>query len=613
MASRIPPIRPPVRRRLQVYAFDPSRGRHLGNSMMLEINYEKLAPGPIGRQIAVIDYDAAQGAYYAPVDLELRELMSTGGLAPSEADPRFHQQMVYAVTKETIESFEAALGRRVHWRRAWQSPVTAPVHADAHRGFRLKLYPHAMADANAFYSRDAQGILYGYFRASETNPGNNLPHQTVFTCLSHDIIVHETTHAIVDGVRAYFCEASNPDVAAFHEAFADLAALFRHFSHRDVLIDVIQRSGGRLFDYQLAGVGAAIGADKAADGPIVAGRPEHNPLVYLALQFGDALGMNRGLRSALGVRADVGALARESEPHGRGAVLVAAVFDAFFSYYTARTANLFRVHRAGGARIDDDVPRPLAELLADEASAAARLFFKVCVRALEFCPTVDITFGDYLRSLITVHTELDPDDELEVRPAIMEAFRVRGIVARDAAYFAEEALLWPRPDEDALPEIEGLRFGDPNGLTIEERAHDARVLQAYFAQDAVRDVLQLARGDEIELPSFHPAFTVAPDGTLHLDMVIEAVQTRRVAFSATNAALGEFPLRGGATVIVRKPRYDGERQVFRHTISKPMIGRAADERAARQREHFVAAGHLDGTPDDDRRFLIDFALLHGVR
>jgi hypothetical protein len=36
-----------------------------------------------------------------------------------------------------------------------------------------------MADANAFYSRDAQGILFGYFRASSTNPSTNLPGQTV--------------------------------------------------------------------------------------------------------------------------------------------------------------------------------------------------------------------------------------------------------------------------------------------------------------------------------------------------------------------------------------------------------------------------------------------------
>src|SRR5262249_58647200 len=70
----------------------------------------------------------------------------------------------------------------------------------------LNLFPHAMCQANAFYSPAAHGIVFGYFAASRTNPGRNLPAQTVFSCLSHDIIAHETTHAIVDGIREFFME-----------------------------------------------------------------------------------------------------------------------------------------------------------------------------------------------------------------------------------------------------------------------------------------------------------------------------------------------------------------------------------------------------------------------
>ena len=40
-------------------------------------------------------------------------------------------------------------------------------------------------------------LQFGYFHADEKNPGRNLPGQTVFTCLSHDIVVHEATHALV--------------------------------------------------------------------------------------------------------------------------------------------------------------------------------------------------------------------------------------------------------------------------------------------------------------------------------------------------------------------------------------------------------------------------------
>ena len=42
------------------------------------------------------------------------------------------------------------------------------------------------------------------------NQGNNLPGQRVFTCLSHDIIAHEVTHAVIDGIRTYFTEPTNP-------------------------------------------------------------------------------------------------------------------------------------------------------------------------------------------------------------------------------------------------------------------------------------------------------------------------------------------------------------------------------------------------------------------
>ena len=73
----------------------------------------------------------------------------------------------------------------------------------------------------------------------------------VFTCLSHDVIAHETTHAIVDGIREYFMEPTNIDVPAFHEAFADLAALFAHFTHEEVLLDTLRKTGGRLFNRQL--------------------------------------------------------------------------------------------------------------------------------------------------------------------------------------------------------------------------------------------------------------------------------------------------------------------------------------------------------------------------
>src|SRR5215472_10760017 len=109
-------------RPLKAYAFDPSHGRILGNEMSLRVRYQELDPGPVVRYrapnaIAVVDYDGANKIWYEPVDLNDRKILLSSGLDPSESDPRFHQQMVYAVVSDTIQHFEAALGRRIHWRR----------------------------------------------------------------------------------------------------------------------------------------------------------------------------------------------------------------------------------------------------------------------------------------------------------------------------------------------------------------------------------------------------------------------------------------------------------------------------------------------------------------
>jgi hypothetical protein len=69
---------------------------------------------------------------------------------------------------------------------------------------RLRLVPHAFRGNNAFYHPKMRAVLFGYFRASKEAPGDNLPGQTIFTCLSHDIVAHEVTHAIVDRLRPSF-------------------------------------------------------------------------------------------------------------------------------------------------------------------------------------------------------------------------------------------------------------------------------------------------------------------------------------------------------------------------------------------------------------------------
>ncbi len=274
-ASRFRP-RPAVRR-LRAFAYDPGLAARLStvalNETVLPVAWEEdLLPGPIGEYLEVIDHDPASGVFYEPVDLNEPHLLAQDGLAPSEGNPHFHQQMVYAVGMTTIRHFEQALGRRALWapRRMRQA---GGEEAEEYVP-RLRIYPHALREANAYYSPAKKALLFGYFTAAFDGPGTYMPGGMVFTCLSHDIIAHEMTHALLDGLHPLFIEVTNPDVLALHEAFADVVALFQHFANPEVLAHQLAETRGDL--------------------------ARRNLLGKLARQFGEAIGNRGALRDAIG-------------------------------------------------------------------------------------------------------------------------------------------------------------------------------------------------------------------------------------------------------------------------------------------------------------------------
>jgi hypothetical protein len=417
-----------------VYTFDPSLNTQLETALInettLRIPWEKeLEPGPSGEYLEVIDFDPASGCFYDPVDLNDPHVLAEDGLAPSEGNPQFHQQMVYAVAMATIDNFEKALGRRALWgRRDWdKTQDNRPI-------LKLRVYPHALREANAYFSPDKKALLFGYFPAvlgDGNEPLENLPGGLVFTCLSHDVVAHETTHALLDGLHRYFALDTNPDSLAFHEGFADVVALFQHFSQPAALRHQIARTSG----------------DLRSD----------NLLAELAHQFGQAIGNHGALRNAIGRReGDEWVRHKPSpsdydlatEPHERGAVLVAAMFDAFLAVYEERTADLLRIATGGTGRLPEGRIHPdLVNRLAVAASKTAQHILRMAIRALDYCPPVDLTFGDYLRALVTGDAELMPTDPLGYRIAVIEGFRRRGIYPADVRTLADDALRWRNPLE----------------------------------------------------------------------------------------------------------------------------------------------------------------------
>ena len=558
---------PPARRPLRIFASDPMQGRAVGNLTTIEVGNEKLAPGPQGSRIEVVDYDGSVsgGRYYRPVDLDDPAILMQGGLEPTESDPRFHQQMVYAVAMKVIENFERALGRSIYFRG----------------GRRLRLLPHAFHGANAFYDRRLLGVLFGYFRADKKNPGRNLPGQNVFTCLSHDIIAHEVTHALVDRLRRHFLEFSNRDVAAFHEGFADIVAIFQHFSFPDVLHEYIRVTRTDL--------------------------RSPTPLVQLAQQFGYATGRGRALRSAvdLDVSGTLRARARGDsdpsttrlyetvlEPHERGSILVAAVFDGFFDVYQRRISDLLRIATGGTGQLPQGDPHPdLVSRVASEAARTAQSILTMCIRAFEYLPPVDVTFGDYLRALVTADYELNPSDDVGQRGSMIEAFRSRGIYPAGVWSLAEESLLWENAPAK-IPRFPVALLGDLSTLgprafsrasasqeesspwkqsrqasgDLEEVADS--VLRPY-AEDN-RGPLGLEPGHPIDVQGLHAVFRVGQDGQLVIEIVAQFAQEDE----AETEKLGGLPVRGGTTVIAAA---DGS---VRYVIAKPL----SQVRIEKQRE-----------------------------
>jgi hypothetical protein len=581
----------PEERRLRVFAFDPTMGVALEtagiNEVTLRVPWEHdLKLGPVGEYLEVVDRDPASGAYYAPVNLNQPALLAQNGLAPSESNPQFHQQMVYAVASRTIWTFERALGRVALWspRKALLegNKLVRPEEYVA----RLRIYPHALRDTNAYYSPEKKALLFGYFPAATLENAKEAASQTVFTCLSHDIVAHETTHALLDGMHRRFNEPSNPDVLAFHEAFADIVALFLHFSLPEVLHHQIATTRGDL--------------------------ESQNRLGELAQQFGQATGKRGALRSALGVIDQTGkwtrtepdpkALQKKKEPHDRGALLVAAVFDTFLTIYKASVANLLRIASDGTGVLPEGHLHPdLVHRLAEEAARSADYILSMCIRALDYCPPVDITFGDYLRAILTADFEFNPVDEGHRRVAFVEAFRKHGIIPDDVHTLSVDGLLW-RPSESAPDEDENIifevvkkwapdiaswnvkkdRFALYELMKAKRQALHIELQKRMRREDSITSGIDPKR--KFEVHSIRPSFRTDWEGRPRFQWIIELTQ-RIPEFDP------EFPrpdgepdyyFRGGTTLVV-----DAETGVVRYSIKKPLN----DRRRQRQRSYYLEEGN----------------------
>ncbi|HEX8127889.1 MAG TPA: hypothetical protein VF527_02230 [Pyrinomonadaceae bacterium] len=471
---------PPALRRTQeltIIAQDPSvkvNGKIL--TAQVSIPAEELAPGPRGYRVQVIDYDSSTGVLYPPLEYRILESGAYNDPFKNESDdillndPKFHAQNVYAIIMRTLARFESALGRRVGW---------------SFLGHQLQVAPHAFADANAFYSKDDRALLFGYFPKADSNgqegdeqddePGEEAGGEgtrrrpsLVFTCLSHDVIVHETTHALLDGLRRRYTDPSSPEQAGFHEGFADIVALLSIFSLPSVVEMIIDR---HFIEERTKGAKVVAADPELID--VESLRLEalrESLLTGLAEEVGnesveadEMTGVRKGaLRRSVRLtpedyfREKILDPERFDEPHFRGEVLVAAVMNAFLLVWVKRLRSLgSKVPRAlrtrkveapgrppappggrdgiaaaaDGSEVEEELSGFLSRArVVEEGAGVADYLLTMVIRALDYSPPTDLEFCDFLSAMLTADREIRPDDsKYRFRQTLRESFGEYGI------------------------------------------------------------------------------------------------------------------------------------------------------------------------------------------
>jgi hypothetical protein len=572
----------PATRKLTIIAKDP--GMRIGGPggplafTQVSVPAEILAKGPTGYRIKIVDYNATEGqAYFDEQDYQDAEGDLIDPFAPVApetfldpvyqrrclAHPNFHAQNAYAIAMRTLGLFERALGRRVSWSSG---------------GHQLHIAPHAFAQANAFYSEADRALMLGYFHRADGVP--------IFTCLSHDIVAHETTHALLDGLRSRFTEPSGPDQAGFHEGFADIVALLSIFSLEPVVAAAIGEDGAfALGKRNISLVSAAKLTPNAIKRSILLG---------LAREVGEELERSdrNALRRSIAISPKEGRRMRnDPDEHARGEVLVAAMMNAFLEIWTDRIAGLGRFN---------ETYLNLDAVVGEGAKVAGQIL-NMAIRALDYCPPTDIDFSQYLAALLTADKEVVPDDgEHGYRTVILDSFKAYGI--KPPANTCDANGCW-------------LKFDGSQALTYSRSNYAAMTrskdeLFRFLWEN--RKALGLSERAYSEVLSIDPVSRLGPDGITVHETVCQYVQ-RVDTFGAEFASVFKAARPEGMRTTDRYTAYGGGIVILdqygqvKYHIANPI---AAGKRQQARAQYLVDTGEIGEAHAPNR---LRFAVLHQYR
>lgn len=396
--------------RLPVMVKDTMHAAYLGVQLTenWEITDEEFfLDGPVTRRVAIIDFDETTGEVSTPVRFnppapgakigryDVPEQVTT---LAEVLDTKFIRVCALSAVLRTIKMFEDedALGRPVTW--AFDHP-------------QLLVVARAGRWENAFYERDSRSLQFFYFTSAAP------PYETIYTCLSNDVVAHETGHAILDGVAPDLYNATTPQSLALHEAIADLVAVVMAFRSNKLRLAALKQTGGNIHDSRaFAGI---------AEQFQLAMSPFGEKHFLRELLNDKSLDPNLPAGDPNRVRRD--------EPHALSEVLSGALYRVMMEIYQQRwdkaVAEELKQRREKGEQITPDIEAKVKFSTSGKSLAlAAEHFKRMIFRALDYLPPGEVSFADYGRAILAADQASHPEQSTG-RDRLRAEFLRRGIVA----------------------------------------------------------------------------------------------------------------------------------------------------------------------------------------
>lgn len=351
--------------------------------------------GPISKRVAILDFDPKSGNLVPGTKYikgkkigwyEDHNGVNIRKYAPHDIyQSSFMQASTFAAVLKTLDLFEKeeAMGRRLSW--AFNAP-------------QLFVIPRAGMQANAYYHRDTHSLQFFYF-PSEKEPG-----KTIYSCLSRDIIAHETAHAIVDGIAPDLIDSATPQSLALHEALADIVAVLMAFTSNTLRLRVLEETDGSIKDL--------------------------SQFTSIAEEFGHARGHRSGLRNLLN-ESNLNPGDRENcvsrfEPHILSEVLSGALYRVMIKIHDDLVAKYAKRKQYASKE------NPSFSASGYALAKGAERFKRMVFRALDYLPPGCISFLDFGRAMIAVDEVAFPENH-QMRTWLRDEFERRHIATDKAS------------------------------------------------------------------------------------------------------------------------------------------------------------------------------------